>query len=84
MKKAYTKPELFCEEYQLSVSIAAHCASWIDPEMVNSSDYTSCGYYLAGRTLFMERPNCDDRLKYDGDRNVCYQQPSEENKVFSS
>lgn len=84
MKRTYTKPELFCEEYELSASIAGNCGIEMHVRDVNFGDYTSCGIKMGFDWLFMDEPNCDTFPEGDGDNGICYQQPFESAKVFHS
>ena len=85
MKKTYVKPEAFCEEYMLSTSIAGNC-SGVEHiyGQANLSDYKSCFYRIGLDYLFVSaNSDCDTIPAYDGDL-VCYHDPVEASKVFSS
>lgn len=84
MKKAYIKPEAFCEEYELSVSIAAHCAEWMDQSFATLNDIHACNYKVGRRYLFMESSAGCTTIPRDGDYGICYNQPTDESTVFVS
>lgn len=83
MKKAYTKPELFCEEYELSVSIAGNCGIEMRAHQTNQSSWQTCGFKMGADYVFVN-DNCNIDPEDDGDNGICYQQPFAEHLVFSS
>lgn len=87
-KKAYTKPELFCEEYELSTSIAANCTWVLHRAYTTATERGQCGYKMGTDTLFMEAPICNITPDFDGDDvgfgSVCYQVPTDGALAFSS
>lgn len=85
MKKTYVKPEAFCEEYMLSTSIAGNCGIEHVYGQTNKSDYNNC-YYRIGLDYLFTTPEieCDTFPAYDGDKIICYHEPVESSKVFSS
>lgn len=91
MKKAYAKPELFCEEYELSESIAGTCGHSLNATKVTSGDAYSCGYKYGGRTvLFVTQGICNTLASnYDEETLIalygfCYQPSGDNSVVFSS
>lgn len=85
MKRTYTKPELFCEEYELSVSIAGNCGVEMRTHEVNTNDWKTCGFKMGFDWLFVSETNCNTRPEgEDGDNGICYMQPIESAKVFHS
>ena len=88
MKRTYTKPELFCEEYELSVSIAANCSESFNRGSASHNEPYTCFYqigrvrYFASSEVCMEvRDNGQIQL---GNELICYQQPTEDMTVFLS
>lgn len=87
MKRIYTKPELFCEEYELSVAIAGDCG-----DMWNKSNFTqakidSCGYQMGDYILFSYSvtSTCTQKELIDDDNgNYCYNTVADQLKVFAS
>lgn len=53
MKRAYIKPELFCEEYELSVDIAGNCSQRFS-NTATHNDPETCTYQMMGDTLFVD------------------------------
>lgn len=53
MKRAYIKPELFCEEYELSIDIAGNCGQKFS-NMATHNDPEICTYQMMGDTLFTD------------------------------
>lgn len=85
MKKVYTKPELFCEEYELSVSIAGNCGAGFGAYNVNTSDYKSCSYKMGPDKIFVTDGVCDTIPGYEGENGTaCYNTVVANNLVFSS
>lgn len=88
MKKAYTKPELFCEDYELSTAIAGNCSAALHAAYTNQSNYTSCSYQIGFDFLFVkDNGECDtyinDGGSWAGD-TICYQVPTAAEFAFSS
>lgn len=84
MKKTYVKPELFCEEYELSVAIAGNCGSQFSAFNVNTSDVYTCTYKDANEFLFVDtNSNCTEKPDYDND-GICYVTATETTLAFSS
>ena len=84
MKKTYSKPELFCEEYELSVSIAGNCGVEMRAHQVNTSTYKTCGFKMGPDWLFVTEKFCDTWPGEDGDDGICYMQPVANSLLFSS
>ncbi len=82
MKKVYTKPELFCEEYELSVAIAGNCAEEFFG-VPNASTVDKCTFEMMGKPLFTEaNPSCK-RHPIDGEM-FCYMTPTDTTRIFAS
>lgn len=85
MKKAYTKPELFCEEYELSTAIAGNCSASLHAYNVTYASAQTCGYKMGPDTIFLAEPYCDSIPDFEGaDGTFCYQQPTPSSIMFSS
>ena len=91
MKKAYTKPELFCEEYELSESIAGTCGHSLNATQVTSGDVWTCGYKYGPRTtLFTTSGICNslasnyDEVTFEAQYGFCYETSGDNSIVFSS
>lgn len=84
MKKVYTKPELFCEEYELSVSIAGNCGAQFSAFNVNTSSITTCTYRDVDEFIFIQaNAACTEHPAYDDDL-LCYVTATEGSLAFSS
>lgn len=87
MKKAYTKPELFCEEYELSVSIAGNCGAEFSAFNVlpTGAEANGCGYNMRGKIIFIEANNtCQIKTINGSEFGLCYQVPTATTLAFSS
>lgn len=87
MKKAYAKPELFCEEYELSVSIAGNCNAEFSAYNVLPTDAQSagCGYRMRNKIVFIEQNTTCSIKSIDGtELGICYQVPTDWDVIFSS
>lgn len=85
MKKVYTKPELFCEEYELSAAIAGNCSVGMGAYNVNSGDPYNCSYTMGTKKVFLTTGICNRVPETDGaEGTFCYQQPTPASLVFSS
>ncbi len=74
MKKAYVKPQVLFENFELSANIAAGCGSPINHGMDNCQP-------LAGIVLFVEKPTCEFVPE---DYGLCYQTSTDTTKIFTS
>lgn len=84
MKKTYVKPDLFCEEYELSVAIAGNCGSQFSAFNVNASNVYTCTYKDVDYFLFVNtNTNCTEYPEYDDDM-ICYVTATETTLAFSS
>lgn len=87
MKRVYTKPELFCEEYELSVAIAGDCGDGWNKSMFTQSNINSCGYQMGDYILFScsVTSTCTQKELIDEDGgNYCYNTVEGMQKVFAS
>lgn len=88
MKKAYSKPDIFFEDFSLSTNIAAGC----EKIPVNSTD--ACGIMWGNSFIFIEHiSGCKKKIVegkpegniVDEENNaLCYHNPSENFNVFNS
>ena len=84
MKKAYTKPELFYENFSLMGSIANTCGQdGTKAAVTNSADVSNCGYYDAnfGGVIFSTEAVCE--ILTVG-QNLCSSNPMEAITMFGS
>lgn len=83
MKRTYTKPELFYEEYELTEAIAGNCGNKLYLDKVNSGSYLSCTVDMGGGDfLFMSPPSCNtDPADIGG---ICYEAYAENEMLFNS
>lgn len=70
MKKAYVKPELYFENFELSTSIAA-CA-YNDPGSTNQASKNSCGWYDGAYYVFLDGVQGCTYYEDDGYSGICY------------
>ena len=80
MKKAYRKPELWYEDFQLSQTIASGC------EGIANFTEGHCQVILEGpgySIVLFNADTCPDSPP-NPDDYVCYHAPTEGNNVFSS
>lgn len=87
MKRVYTKPELFCEEYELSVAIAGDCGDNWNKSMFTHSNINSCGYKMGDYILFSYSvtSTCTQKELIDEDGGYyCYNTVEGMQKVFAS
>lgn len=84
MKKAYVKPELFCEEYELSTAIAGNCGTGFSAFNVNSGDPYSCSYTIRNKTVFLTPGICTEVIAKDDESMYCYQTADDYTRIFSS
>lgn len=87
MKRIYTKPELLCEEYELSVAIAGDCGDSWDRSMFTHLDVNVCGYEIGGEIMFSTgiESRCVDRYPVDKPgSSYCYNTVADQMRVFAS
>lgn len=87
MKRIYTKPELFCEEYELSVAIAGDCGDMWTKSNFTQAKIDSCGYRLGDNILFSDSVNsmCTQKALIDVEGGgYCYNTVADQPKVFAS
>lgn len=89
MKKAYNKPVLFVESFQLTQSIAGTCSVAAGGNSLGSPNHDSkdtCGWDLGIMVLWVDSStNCNKLLGTDADfEGLCYNTPSGGNTIFGS
>lgn len=87
MKRIYTKPELFCEEYELSVAIAGDCSEMWNKSYFTQAEIDSCGYRMGENILFSYSVNstCTQKELIDKEGSgYCYNTVADQPKVFAS
>lgn len=88
MKKEYSKPDVFFEDFSLSTSIAAGCEETPDP-FVGSGTVTCGVKWAAGIYVFTNAIYGCNRIMIDGqvdegNNGLCYHNPSNNYNVFNS
>ena len=79
MKKQYVKPELYFENFELSANIATGC------EAPTNHTKDQCAYSAGGESVFVEGVTNCTTITQDGQwGDLCYHNPSENNKLFTS
>lgn len=84
MKKVYSKPEIFFEDFTLTTNIAGDCE-----HKTNTPSSYQCGVNASGINVFLEgMTGCEDfevvAVGGDGEfNNICYHVPYGEN-LFNS
>lgn len=86
MKKTYTKPEIFFENFSLNTSIASGCEVKIE-----TSTSGNCGLDFGDLVIFISSyTGCssNDGVIVEGDdgkyNGICYHVPVETNNMFNS
>lgn len=80
MKKPYSKPLVFIEDFSLQTSIAAGC-ELITP-MPTSDD--KCGFPMQGAVVFVEGAQCTYKPQEGAYNGFCYHVPAENTNLFNS
>ena len=82
MKKTYSKPEINFDSFGISSNFAntpTACAYQPDAMQMNS-----CGYTIAGRSIFVESNTGCNYVAPDGAYGVCYYIPTGDSNIFVS
>lgn len=86
MKKAYVKPELYFENFELSASIAYSCGM---PTLTPTNG--TCGVFIAGvGNVFLtgvagcKYTGANGKNYEDGDFGICYHLPDSSQNLFNS
>jgi hypothetical protein len=80
MKRTYTKPAAFFENYALSANIATACGN-----IITNATPGACGlYYPSIGYIFVSGQNLCTMAVYDGFGNLCYDVPTGNNTIFTS
>ena len=79
MKKPYVKPEVYFESFELSTSIATGCAH------ITNHAKDQCAYTVGGRKVFVDAvAECVTKTNDGTWDSLCYQIPTDGNKLFTS
>ena len=89
MKKAYNKPELYVESFQLTQSIAGTCSAEWGGNTLGSPNHDSkstCGWDMGNMVLWIDSTTkCSMSLSEDSEfQGICYNTPSGGNTIFGS
>lgn len=89
MKKAYNKPELFVESFQLTQSIASTCSvEWGGNTLgkPGHNDQTSCGWDMGNMVMWTESvAQCTTKIDEATEAfGLCYNTPNGGNSIFGS
>lgn len=91
MKKKYSKPELYIENFQLTQSIAKHCGAKDNDYPFGTPGYAekgTCGWNVDGLVIWVAAATgCNGDLNYSEDVEVmglCYNNPNGANQIFAS
>lgn len=88
MKKAYTKPQLFVEDFALTQTVAVNCGTWGNTPLgkPNHKDKTTCGWYFDEyTTLWISEPTCNIPWGENDDfQGICYNNPDGGVSIFAS
>lgn len=76
MKKQYVKPELYFENFELSMNIATGC----DSSFIVNKTENSCTYDIGSHKVFAHT-GCNSTPQ---ESNVCYHVPENAMNLFSS
>ena len=79
MKKAYSKPEIYFDSFELSANIAAGCEV-----ITKNQTQGTCAYVVAGKSFFVEIAACTTTPQDNELNNLCYHVPAEEYNLFNS
>ncbi|MGM9591436.1 MAG: hypothetical protein ACI3VK_01805 [Oscillospiraceae bacterium] len=84
MKKAYSKPELYYERYELSSNIAGNCATGLPVGEIGPYDYETCTVGIGGgNKLFLNVGIGCNTEPIEGN-GYCYQSFALNEMLFSS
>ena len=86
MKKAYTKPQIFLDNFSLCTSIAAGCEIKGNDVTPTYNEY-GCGYIYgrSGDMVFVtETMGCGFEEPDEDHDGICYHTPSDANNIFNS
>ncbi len=82
MKKAYVKPQLYFDSFELNTSIATGCSAGYNHENTTFSNANSCVLKFGTDTVFLNVAICS--LTEFDENQFCYHVPTSNDKVFSS
>ena len=79
MKKAYCKPQIAFEDFELCANVAAGC------EHTTGATQNTCGYSIPGiGTLFVGEVSACVWKVTDGYNGICYHVPLADTNLFTS
>lgn len=81
MKKKYVKPELFFESFEMNTAIAACAGKIVNAQYGINTCHVEIG---GGMTIFVQGANCIASPDNGGWDSLCYDIPSDANKLFYS
>ena len=84
MKKAYSKPELYYERYELSSNIAGNCATGLPVNEIGPTDHMSCTVNVGVGMLFLQANSDCDTEPIEKDFGFCYEVYTASNMLWSS
>lgn len=85
MKKAYSKPELYYERYELSSNIAGNCATGLPAGEIGPYDYETCTVGIGGgNKLFLNTAIGCDTAPSEEEIGFCYEVYTANNMLWSS
>ena len=80
MKKAYVKPEIYFESFELSANIATAC-----PKATHTPSDNMCGVNIDGVGMVFLYAIAECKYKgADGDYSTCYHNPDSNLNLFNS
>ena len=79
MKKEYSKPMAFVEDFSLQTSIAAGCEF-----KTNNSVQGTCGYPTRNGVVFMSTITGCEYHEPDDNDSLCYHVPTDLTNIFNS
>lgn len=88
MKKKYSKPELYIENFQLTQSIAENCGAYDVGYSLGTpgqGDKNSCGWDIGGLVIWLDATRGCTEVYPDIDIDgVCYNNPNGAHTIFGS
>lgn len=84
MKKAYSKPELYYERYELSSNIAGNCATGLPVGEIGPANYQSCTVNVGVGKLFLDTAIGCDTEPSEKEIGFCYEVYTATNMLWSS
>lgn len=80
MRKAYSKPEIFFEDFSLTTNIAANC-----DVKTNTPSLDACGVDMGGDMVMLDKvTGCITKITDGYYDSLCYHNPTEFSNMFNS